>query len=92
MYKRQVYGVAGVAEAAVIGRPDAKYGELPVLYVSAAPGVQLDVETIAAHARAQLAKFKQPVAIAVLDTLPKNPVGKIDKPALRRLDAAPTPA
>ncbi|KXP04673.1 AMP-binding protein [Tsukamurella tyrosinosolvens] len=83
-----VYGVAGVAEAAVIGRPDAKYGELPVLYVSAAPGVQLDVQTIAAHARAQLAKFKQPVTITVLETLPKNPVGKIDKPSLRRLDAA----
>ncbi|WP_019203980.1 class I adenylate-forming enzyme family protein [Tsukamurella sp. 1534] len=83
-----VYGVDGVAEAAVIGRPDAKYGELPVLYVSAAPGVRLDVDTVAAHAREQLAKYKQPVAITVLDTLPKNPVGKIDKPSLRRLDAA----
>ncbi|NMD54761.1 MULTISPECIES: class I adenylate-forming enzyme family protein [Tsukamurella] len=87
-----VYGVTGVAEAAVIGRPDAKYGELPVLYVSAAPGMQLDVDTIAAHAREQLAKYKQPVAITVLGALPKNPVGKIDKPALRRLDAAPTTA
>ncbi|CAM3797177.1 class I adenylate-forming enzyme family protein [Tsukamurella ocularis] len=85
-----VYGVDGVAEAAVIGRPDAKYGELPVLYVSAAPGVRLDVDTIAAHARAQLAKFKQPVSITVLESLPKNPVGKIDKPSLRRLDAAST--
>ncbi|MCS3781920.1 class I adenylate-forming enzyme family protein [Tsukamurella ocularis] len=83
-----VYGVSGVAEAAAIGRPDAKYGELPVLYVSAAPGVRLDVDAIAAHARAQLAKYKQPVAITVLDALPKNPVGKIDKPSLRRLDAA----
>ncbi|BDD81854.1 long-chain-fatty-acid--CoA ligase [Tsukamurella pulmonis] len=83
-----VYGVHGVAEAAVIGRPDAKYGELPVLYLSAAPGAHLDIDTVAAHAREQLAKYKQPVAITLLDALPKNPVGKIDKPALRRLDAA----
>ncbi len=80
-----VFGVPGIAEAAVIGRPDAKYGEVPVLYVS---GAAPDAEAVAAHTRENLAKYKQPVQIVVLDTLPKNPVGKIDKPALRRLDAA----
>lgn len=87
-----VYSLGGIAEAAVIGRPDAKYGELPVLYVSAAPGVEIDVDAVAEHARTQLAKYKQPVVITVLETLPKNPVGKIDKPSLRRLDAANAPS
>ncbi|GAA1096142.1 class I adenylate-forming enzyme family protein [Tsukamurella spumae] len=80
-----VYGAAGVAEAAVIGRPDAKYGEVPVLYVSPAT---VDPGSVLAHTAANLAKFKQPVAVTAVDALPKNPVGKIDKPALRRLDAA----
>ncbi|TWS26110.1 long-chain fatty acid--CoA ligase [Tsukamurella sputi] len=80
-----VYGLDGVAEAAVIGQPDAKYGEVPVLYVAPAT---VDPDAVLAHTAAHLAKFKQPVAVTVADTLPKNPVGKIDKPALRRLDAA----
>jgi acyl-CoA synthetase (AMP-forming)/AMP-acid ligase II len=81
-----VYGVQGVAEAAVIGRPDEKYGEVPVLYVSTHPGVELGPEAITEHLRTQLARYKQPVDIIITDTLPKNPVGKLDKPTLRRID------
>ncbi|MCS3876441.1 acyl-CoA synthetase (AMP-forming)/AMP-acid ligase II [Gordonia amarae] len=81
-----VYGVPGVAEAAVIGRPDDKYGEVPVLYVSAHPGAELTTAAIAEHVGTQLAKYKRPVDIIITDTLPKNPVGKLDKPTLRRID------
>ncbi|CAM3815136.1 class I adenylate-forming enzyme family protein [Tsukamurella strandjordii] len=83
-----VYALDGVAEAAVIGRPDEKYGEVPVLYLVAAPGASLAAERVLAHTGEHLAKYKQPTAVTIVDQLPKNPVGKIDKPALRRLDAA----
>lgn len=79
-----VHQVAGVAEAAVVGRASGLYGEEPVLFVSAHPGVELDAESIAAHLKASLSKYKLPVDITVLEALPKNPVGKIDKPTLRK--------
>ncbi len=82
-----VYRLPGIAEAAVVGRPDPVYGEQPILFVALTAGATLDAEAIREHARAGLAKFKLPVSIRVLEQLPKNAVGKIDKPALRRLDA-----
>ncbi|MDY7000092.1 MAG: AMP-dependent synthetase, partial [Actinomycetota bacterium] len=78
------YRVPGVAEAAVVGREHPVYGEEPVLYVAASPGHPLDPADIGGHLAGSLAKYKRPVQITVLDTLPKNPVGKVDKPALRR--------
>ncbi|GAB2442197.1 class I adenylate-forming enzyme family protein [Nocardia tengchongensis] len=82
-----VYRLPGIAEAAVVGRPDPVYGEQPILFVALTAGATLDATAIREHARTGLAKFKLPVSIRVLDELPKNAVGKIDKPALRRLDA-----
>ncbi|GAB2533102.1 class I adenylate-forming enzyme family protein [Nocardia heshunensis] len=82
-----VYRLPEIAEAAVVGRPDPVYGEQPILFVALAAGAALDTDAIREHARAGLAKYKLPVSIRILDQLPKNPVGKIDKPALRRLDA-----
>ncbi|GAA1528361.1 class I adenylate-forming enzyme family protein [Nocardioides humi] len=72
-----------VLEAAVVGSPDPVYGEVVVAFVSARPGHAVDVDALIAHCRGELTKIKVPVALHVLDALPKNPVGKIDKPALR---------
>jgi long-chain acyl-CoA synthetase len=75
-----------VLEAAVVGAPDPVYGEVVVAFVSPAPDSPdgaVDVDDLLARCRTELAKIKVPVAIHVLDALPKNPVGKIDKPALR---------
>ncbi|MBM0127118.1 class I adenylate-forming enzyme family protein [Pimelobacter simplex] len=78
-----------VLEAAVVGGPDPVYGEVVVAFVSLRPGSAIDAETLLARCRAELTKIKVPVALHVLDALPKNPVGKIDKPALRaRLSGA----
>ena len=89
IYPREIEAVAHqlaqIAEAAVVGRAHQVYGEEPVLFVSTHPDTTLSVESIDAHLRGQLSKYKLPVQITVLETLPKNPVGKIDKPALRRL-------
>jgi acyl-CoA synthetase (AMP-forming)/AMP-acid ligase II len=82
-----VYQLPEIAEAAVVGRTNPVYGEEPVLYVSLNSGAALDAEKIHAHARDALSKYKLPVAITILAELPKNPVGKIDKPTLRRLSA-----
>ncbi|WP_299558045.1 class I adenylate-forming enzyme family protein [uncultured Mycolicibacterium sp.] len=82
------YRLPEIAEAAVIGRPHPVYGEVPVMYLAPAPGHPIDTDAVRRHLAASLAKYKQPVEITVLDALPKNAVGKIDKPAIRRLDAA----
>lgn len=56
----------------------------PVAYVQAYPGATLDLDILAAHCHRNLAKVKVPEGITLIDELPKNPVGKLDKPALRR--------
>jgi long-chain acyl-CoA synthetase len=59
------------------------YGEVPVAVVAAYPGQVIDVDELIALCRANLTKIKVPVAIHVVAAIPKNPVGKPDKPAIR---------
>jgi long-chain acyl-CoA synthetase len=79
-----------VLEAAVVGTPHEVYGEVPTAYVATYPDRTVDVDELLDLCRTHLTKIKVPVAIHVLDVLPKNPVGKIDKPALRARKPAPT--
>ncbi len=72
-----------VREAAVVGRPDARWGEVPVAWVSLHPGATVDEPTLIEHVRARLAHFKAPTAITIVDDLPKGGTGKIDKGTLR---------
>ncbi len=76
--------VDGVLEAAVIGRAHEIYGEVPVAYVSVYPDSDITEERLLSHCRNQLTKVKVPEHIHLVDALPKNPVGKVDKPALRQ--------
>jgi long-chain acyl-CoA synthetase len=80
-----LYGHEGVLEVAVVGRPDDVLGEVVVAYVALRPEASVTVEELHALCAERLAKYKRPVLIEVLDELPKNAVGKIDKPALRGL-------
>jgi len=73
----------GVRACAVLGKPDAARGELPVAFIEAAEGV--DTEHLLQLLRQRLASFKIPKEIRVLDALPRNAMGKLDKPALRKL-------
>jgi acyl-CoA synthetase (AMP-forming)/AMP-acid ligase II len=78
-----------VLEAAVVGGPDQVLGEVPVAYVALAPGAGAGADDLIKHCAASLTRMKVPVALHIVDELPKNPVGKIDKPALRKsLDTA----
>jgi long-chain acyl-CoA synthetase len=81
-----------VLEVAVVGAPDEVYGEVPVAYVVTYPAATVGSAELLDHIRDLVAKVKLPVAIHLVDALPKNPVGKIDKPRLRtelRSTAAP---
>jgi long-chain acyl-CoA synthetase len=79
-----VYQLPQIAEAAVVGRANPVYGEEPVLFVSLSSGAALGIDQIRTHLTQSLAKYKLPVEITILDELPKNPVGKFDKPSLRK--------
>lgn len=76
-----------VLEAAVVGAAHPTLGEVPVAYVVAHAEAHLTVEELLAHCTVGLMKIKIPARLEILDTLPRNPVGKIDKPELRRLTA-----
>jgi long-chain acyl-CoA synthetase len=67
--------VAGVAEAAVVGAPDDRLGEVPIAYIVATTDVT-DDDLIAA-CRAHLAPYKVPVAFRRVDALPRSEVGKV---------------
>jgi long-chain acyl-CoA synthetase len=82
-----LYGHEGVLEAAVVGRPDDVLGEVVVAYVAPRPDAKVTVEELHALCAERLAEYKRPVLIEVLEALPKNAVGKIDKPSLRALGA-----
>lgn len=72
-----------VMEAAVVGRPDAVYGEVPMAFVALRPGTSATGEELSEHCRASLSAYKVPRDIRILADLPKNSVGKIVKGALR---------
>ena len=77
-----------VYEAAVVARPDEKWGEVPVAFVTIRPGAELDLEQLRQFLRGRLAGFKIPKALEVVDELPKTATGKIQKFVLRDQAAA----
>lgn len=79
-----LYTHQDVREAAVVGAPDPVLGEIPVAFVSLRAEATTTSSDLDAHTRSILASFKCPMHITILDEIPKNPVGKIDKPTLRR--------
>lgn len=74
---------AGVLESAVIGVPHADLGEVPLAVLVPQHGCEIDLTTVKEAASTALAQFKQPREYRVLDALPRNTMGKVQKVALR---------
>ncbi len=75
----------GVIEAAVIGKPDDKWGgEVPIAYVVTRDGVELTEQEVIEHVRSRLAKFKAPPREVHFGQLPKTSTGKVRKNVLRQ--------
>jgi fatty-acyl-CoA synthase len=79
-----------VVEAAVIGRPDRRWGEVPVAYVVLAEGRGDARDELEAHCSARLARFKVPKSFHVIDALSRNPTGKVLKRDLRERERVET--
>ncbi|WP_282152911.1 malonate--CoA ligase [Ruegeria atlantica] len=75
----------GVLESAVIGVPHADFGETVLGILVAEPGRAPDLDAIMASVQNQLARFKHPSQLIVLNELPRNTMGKVQKNALREL-------
>ena len=73
----------GVAESAVVGVPHPDFGEVGVAVVMPKPGATLEASAIVAALKAQLANFKIPKRCFVVDELPRNTMGKVQKNLLR---------
>ena len=73
----------GVAESAVVGVPHPDFGEVGVAVVTARSGATVDADAVLAGLKAQLANFKIPKRCFVVDELPRNTMGKVQKALLR---------
>ncbi len=78
-----VYGHPDVAEVAVIGIPDEKWGETVKAVVALKPGTNADEQSILSFARSRIASFKAPKSVDFIEALPRNASGKVLKKELR---------
>jgi acyl-CoA synthetase (AMP-forming)/AMP-acid ligase II len=76
-------GHPAVARAAVVGMPDARLGEVGMAFVVLAPGASLAPEELVAWSREAMANYKVPRAVELVDELPVNAAGKVEKETLR---------
>ncbi len=79
-----IYQLPQIAEAAVIGVPDERWGEVGKAVVVVKPGEALSEQDLIAHCLANLARFKVPASVAWTDVLPRNATGKVLKWELRK--------
>ena len=79
-----IYQLPEIAEAAIIGVPDKKWGETGKAFIALKPDSNLSEESIINHCLKNLAKFKIPATVEFIDALPRNATGKVLKRNLRK--------
>jgi acyl-CoA synthetase (AMP-forming)/AMP-acid ligase II len=88
VYSREVEDVLylhpAIAEAAVVGVPDSVWVERVHAVVALKPGAAAKEDDIIAFCKAHLASYKAPKSLEFIDSLPKNPQGKILKKEIRK--------
>ncbi len=72
-----------ILQVAVVGVPDERMGEVGMAFVVAAPGASLTPESVIAWCRANMANYKVPRRVEIVDSLPMNAMGKVTKFVLR---------
>ncbi len=89
VYAREVEDVLvthpAIAEVAVFGVPDQEWGEAVAAAIVLKPGMNLDDDAVVRHCRQHLTSYKKPTRIWFVSSLPRNTIGKIQKPRLREL-------
>jgi len=76
---------AGILESAVVGVPHPDFGETVVAILVPAQGATPDTDTIKTSVEGQLARFKKPRSYQIMDSLPRNTMGKVQKNILREM-------
>jgi acyl-coenzyme A synthetase/AMP-(fatty) acid ligase len=76
---------AGISEAAVVGISDSRLGAVPVAALERRPGYEIDEEALLSDAARHLAPYEVPVAITVVEALPRTASGKADLAAVREM-------
>jgi fatty-acyl-CoA synthase len=80
-----IFELPEVAEAAVIGVPNERWGEVGKAIIVVKPGCSLTAERVIAHCMPRLAKFKVPQSVEFVEALPRNATGKVLKRELRQI-------
>lgn len=82
--ERTLYTHPAVLEAAVVGKPHADLGEVPVAFVTERPDATIDEDELREYCAGRLARVKVPESFTVVPELPRGPTGKISKVDLKR--------
>jgi len=78
-----IFELEAVAEAAVVGLPDSRWGEVGRAFVVLKPDQELDGQQVLTHLAERLAKYKIPKSVVFIEALPRNAAGKVLKNQLR---------
>ncbi len=86
--ENQMFAHEAIAQVAVIGVPDERVGEAGMAFVVPVPGASIETEDLRAWCKEQMAGYKVPRQVRLVDELPLNATGKVDKLRLREIAAA----
>jgi len=82
--EKVIAGMPGVAQVAVVGQPDLKWGETPMAVIVAQSGGNLDEKSVIEYCDGKMARYKIPKKVMFIESLPLTPTGKVQKRMLRQ--------